>query len=60
MLAGNFLLGSCLFHLGQLEASLEHMTAAIGTHGGPAESVLALFAGPDLGVFCRSYLAHLA
>jgi adenylate cyclase len=36
------------------------MTAAIGTHGGPAESVLALFAGPDLGVFCRSYLAHLA
>jgi DNA-binding SARP family transcriptional activator/predicted ATPase len=60
MLAGNFLLGSCLFHLGQLEASLEHMTAAIGTHGGPAESVLTMFAGPDLGVFCRSYLAHLA
>jgi len=60
MLAGNFLLGSCLFHLGQLEASLKHMTAAIGTHGGPAESVLALFAGPDLGVFCRSYLAQLA
>ncbi len=27
---------------------------------GPAESVLALFAGPDIGVFCRSYLAHLA
>ncbi len=60
MLAGNFLLGSSLFHLGQLEASLEHMTAAIGTHDGSAESVLALFAGPDLGVFCRSYLAHLA
>ena len=36
------------------------MTAAIGAHSGPAESVLALFAGPDLGVFCRSYLAHLA
>jgi DNA-binding SARP family transcriptional activator/predicted ATPase len=60
MLAGNFLMGSCLFHLGQLEASLKHMSAAIGAHGGPAESVLALFAGPDLGVFCRSYLAHLA
>ena len=60
MLAGNFLLGSCLFHLGQLEASLEHMTAALETHGGPAESVLALFAGPDLGVFCHSYLGHLA
>jgi DNA-binding SARP family transcriptional activator/predicted ATPase len=60
MLAGNFLLGSSLFHLGQLEASLDHMTAAVGAHSGPAESVLALFAGPDIGVFCRSYLAHLA
>jgi DNA-binding SARP family transcriptional activator/predicted ATPase len=60
MLAGNFILGSSLFHLGQLEASLNHMTAAIGTHSGPTESVLALFAGPDIGVFCRSYLAHLA
>jgi DNA-binding SARP family transcriptional activator/predicted ATPase len=59
MLAGNFLMGSCLFHLGQLEASLEHMTAAIRTHDGSAESVLALFAGPDIGVFCRAYLAHL-
>jgi DNA-binding SARP family transcriptional activator/predicted ATPase len=60
MLAGNFLLGCSLFHLGQLEASLDHMTAAIRAHSGPAESVLALFAGPDIGVFCRSYLAHLA
>jgi DNA-binding SARP family transcriptional activator/predicted ATPase len=60
MLAGNFLLGSSLFHLGELEASLDHMTAAVRTHSGPAESVLALFAGPDIGVFCRSYLAHLA
>jgi DNA-binding SARP family transcriptional activator/predicted ATPase len=60
MVAGNFVLGSSLFHLGQLEASLDHMTAAIGAHSGPAESVLALFAGPDIGVFCRSYLAHLA
>jgi predicted ATPase len=58
--AGNFLLGSSLFHLGQLEASLRHMTAAVSVHGGAEESVLALFAGPDLGVFCRSYLAHLA
>jgi predicted ATPase len=60
LLAGNFLLGSSLFHLGQLEASLGYMTSAIQTHSGPAESVLGLFAGPDLGVFCRSYLAHLA
>jgi predicted ATPase len=59
-LAGNFLLGSCLFHLGHLEESLEHMTAAIRAHSGPPESVLALFAGPDIDIFCRSYLAHLA
>ena len=60
ILAGNFILGTNLFHLGQLEAALAHMSAAIRAHGGPAESVLALFAGPDVGVFCRSYLAHLA
>jgi len=36
------------------------MTTAIRADSGPAESVLALFAGPDIGVFCRSYLAHLA
>ena len=59
MMAGNFLLGCNLFHLGQMEASLEHMTTAVRSHSGPAESILALFAGPDVGVFCRSYLAHL-
>ena len=59
-LAGNFIRGCSLFHLGQLEASLEHMAAAIRAHSGPSESVLELFAGPDISVFCRSYLAHLA
>ena len=59
MQAGNFLLGSSLFHLGQLEASLNHLVAATEAHKGPAESVLAMFAGPDIGVFCRSYLAHV-
>jgi predicted ATPase len=60
MLAGNFILGCNLFHLGQLEASLHHMTAAINAVSGPGDTVLALFAGPDVGVFCTSYLAHLA
>jgi DNA-binding SARP family transcriptional activator/predicted ATPase len=59
MLSGNFILGSSLFHLGQLEASLRHMTVALGTHSGPVESVLGVLVGHDLGVFCRSYLAHL-
>jgi DNA-binding SARP family transcriptional activator/predicted ATPase len=60
MQAGNFLLGSSLFHLGQLEASVDRMTAAIRAHSGPADSVLALFAGPDIDVFGLAYLAHLA
>jgi DNA-binding SARP family transcriptional activator/predicted ATPase len=59
-LAANFTRGSSLFHSGQLEASLDHMAQATQMYSGPAESVLALFAGPDIGVFCRSYLAHLA
>jgi len=59
MQAGNFLLGSSLFHLGQLRNSLHHMNEAIRTDTGAAESILAFFAGPDVGVFCRSYLAHL-
>jgi predicted ATPase len=52
-------MGSGLFHLGRLEEALRHMAAATVTDDGSAESVLALFAGPDLGVFCHSYLAHL-
>src|SRR6185436_5713194 len=40
--------------------SLEHMTVATHMRSDPAESLLALFAGPDIDVFCRSYLAHLA
>ena len=60
MLAGNFILGSSLFHLGQLQASLDHMTMALRAQSGPWENVLELFAGPDIGVFCRSYVAHLS
>jgi predicted ATPase/DNA-binding SARP family transcriptional activator len=59
MMAGNFLLGSSLFHLGQLGRSLHHINEAIRAHTDRTESILALFAGPDLSVFCYSYLAHL-
>lgn len=58
--AGNFLAGVCLFHLGRLDEAMRHMGAATGTNDRPTQSVLALFAGPDLDVFCHSYLAHLA
>lgn len=60
MLASLFLLGSSLFHLGELEAALDHLTAAMRYDTGAAESVLALFAGPDIWPFCRCYLAHVA
>jgi serine/threonine protein kinase len=59
VLAGNFIMGSSLFHLGRLQESLLHMERAIAAWQGPEESVLAMFAGPDIGVFCRSYLSHL-
>lgn len=58
--AGKFMLGCNLFHLGRLDASLDYLTDAIHTHRGAGGPVLAQFAGPDLGVFCTSYLAHLA
>ncbi|MEO8052658.1 MAG: AAA family ATPase [Acidobacteriota bacterium] len=57
---GNFLVGSSLFHLGHVEESQERMIAASGTERDPADSILVLFPGRDLGVFWRSYLAHLA
>jgi DNA-binding SARP family transcriptional activator/tetratricopeptide (TPR) repeat protein len=59
-LAGNFILGCSLFHMGRLAASLESIMAALRAPGGPGESVLTLFAGPNVGVFCQSYLAHLS
>ncbi|HVW12060.1 MAG TPA: AAA family ATPase [Bryobacteraceae bacterium] len=58
--AGNFLMGSCLFHLGDMAGALEYMPEAQRYETRGAESALALFAGPDLGVFCRAYMAHLA
>lgn len=57
--AGNFLQASSLFHLGHLAGSQHHILEAIRIYTGPAEPLLALFAGPDIGFFCRSYLAHL-
>jgi DNA-binding SARP family transcriptional activator/predicted ATPase len=58
-MAGRFLLGSSLFHLGQLAASREQIEQALQTASGPCDPALAFFAGPDVGVFCRVYLSHL-
>jgi len=58
-MAGHFLLGCSLFHLGQLVASREQIEQAIRSYGAPSHPALALFAGGDVGVFCRAYLSHL-
>jgi predicted ATPase len=57
--AGRFLLGTSLFHLGELAASREQMEQALPSGRGLPHPALALFAGPDIGVFCRVYLSQL-
>lgn len=58
-IASHFVSGSSLFHLGRLEESRRHMEKVLDAQHGPSRTVLALFAGPDVGVFCRAYLGHL-
>jgi DNA-binding SARP family transcriptional activator/predicted ATPase len=57
--ASRFLLGTSLFHLGQLQQSWEAIELADLLPGGPPHPALALFAGPHIGVFRRAYLSHL-
>jgi DNA-binding SARP family transcriptional activator/predicted ATPase len=57
--AGHFILGSSLLHLGQLAASREHIEQALPSYDSVPHPALALFAGSDVGVFCRAYLAHV-
>ena len=57
--AGDFTLGSTLYHLGELASSHQHMLRAMSMYRNVPHAALALFAGPDVGVFCQSYLAHL-
>jgi predicted ATPase len=56
---GHFLLGSCNFHLGRLESSRKHLDQALTAFSGGSNPALALFAGPDVGVFCRSYQSQV-
>jgi len=57
---GDFILGVYNFHLGRLEASAAHLERALANYSGGSHPAVALFAGPDIGVFCRSYQSHLA
>ena len=56
---GHFVLGSCNFHLGRLEGSKTHLEQALAAFSGSSHPALAMFAGPDVGVFCRSYQSHV-
>jgi predicted ATPase len=58
-MASHFLLGTSLFHMGQLAASWEQIQQAVLSCDDPSNPALALFAGPDVGVFCDAYLSHL-
>jgi DNA-binding SARP family transcriptional activator/predicted ATPase len=57
--ASHFLLGTSLFHQGRLQESWEQLEMAVLLSNGPPHPALALFAGPDFGVFGRAYLSHL-
>jgi tetratricopeptide (TPR) repeat protein len=58
-MAGLFVAGSSLFHLGRLRESEEHMRRALTTDAGGTHPAVRLFAGPDVATFCRAYLAHV-
>jgi DNA-binding SARP family transcriptional activator/predicted ATPase len=58
-MAGHFLLGTSLFHLGRLHASWEEIKMADPSSEGPPHPALSLFAGPDVGVLQRAYFSHL-
>ena len=58
-MAGHFLLGTSLYHLGQLSASWDQIDLAMKFSNAPTHNALALFAGPDVSIFCQTYGAHL-
>ena len=58
-MAGQFVLASVHFHSGQFQVSQAHMEGALADHANCTAADLALFAVPEIGVFCRAYLAHV-
>ncbi len=58
-MAGHFVLGNVCFHQAHYEESKAHMEQALANHANCSPAELALFAIPEIGVFCRSYLPHV-
>jgi DNA-binding SARP family transcriptional activator len=58
-IAAHFVSGCSLFHLGELENARTHIEQALASDPAPTHPAILLFGGPDLQVFCRSYLSHV-
>jgi len=57
--AGDFVLASVCFHVGQFELSQSHMKQALFNHANCTAGDLALLPVPEIGIFCRAYLSHV-
>jgi len=57
--AGHFTLGCTLFHFGELKQAREHFEEALERYDPQAYPFVLQVYGPELGVFCLSYLAHV-
>ncbi len=57
-MAGHFVLGNICFHQAQFAESKGHFEQTLANHANCSPADLALFAIPEVGVFCRSYLPH--
>jgi predicted ATPase len=56
--AGHFCLASSTFHLGSIRESLRHTHAGLEQESLSDRSRSLFEFGPELGIFCRSYLVH--
>lgn len=56
--AGHLMAGSTLFHVGKTAQALNHFTEALQCYDPQHYPFLLHEYGPELGVFCQSYLAH--
>jgi DNA-binding SARP family transcriptional activator len=57
-MAGEFVLGSSYFHLGDFERARLHMERAMEILPQLPEADVSLFAVAEVGTFCRAYLPH--
>jgi DNA-binding SARP family transcriptional activator len=59
LMAGNFILGSSYFHVGEFGSAREHMERALALLPACTEADLRSFAVVEVGMFCSAYLPHV-